>query len=89
MHTGAFCDIAWDEDGKQTGFISFPYSIDRSPYYQIKVPVCRIANGAGASLLLMAGNHGRVPAGDRRLTTDSSSQRGLASFLEVRDVCGI
>ena len=52
MHTGAYCDISWDADGKQVGFISFPYSIDRSPYYQIKVPVCRIRNGDGPSIVL-------------------------------------
>ncbi|MCB1489520.1 MAG: succinylglutamate desuccinylase/aspartoacylase family protein [Bauldia sp.] len=67
MHTGAFCDIAWDKDGKQTGFISFPYSIDRSPYYQIKVPVCRIANGEGPGLVLMAGNHGDEYEGELTL----------------------
>ena len=28
------------------------------PYYQIKTPVCRIRNGQGPRVLLMAGNHG-------------------------------
>lgn len=67
MHTGAFSDISWSEDGKQIGFFSFPYSIDRSPYYQIKMPVCRIRNGAGPSLVLMAGNHGDEYEGELTL----------------------
>jgi len=67
MHTGAFSDISWDQDGKQVGFFSFPYSIDRSPYYQIKMPVCRIKNGEGPSLVLMAGNHGDEYEGELTL----------------------
>lgn len=67
MHTGAYSDISWEKDGKQIGFFSFPYSIDRSPYYQIKVPVCRIRNGDGPSLLLMAGNHGDEYEGELTL----------------------
>jgi hypothetical protein len=67
MHTGAYSDISWTENGKQIGFFSFPYSIDRSPYYQIKVPVCRIRNGEGPSLLLMAGNHGDEYEGELTL----------------------
>lgn len=67
MHTGAYSDISWTDEGKQLGFFSFPYSIDRSPYYQIKVPVCRIRNGDGPSLLLMAGNHGDEYEGELTL----------------------
>ncbi len=67
MHTGAFSDISWTDSGKQLGFFSFPYSIDRSPYYQIKVPVCRIRNGEGPSLLLLAGNHGDEYEGELTL----------------------
>lgn len=58
MHTGVFPDIPFDQDGKFNGFISIPFSVDRSPYYQIKIPVCRIKNGSGKRVLLMAGNHG-------------------------------
>jgi predicted deacylase len=38
--------------------LGMPFSIDRSPYFQVKVPVAVIRNGAGPSVLLMAGNHG-------------------------------
>ena len=67
MHTGAYCDVNWTAEGKQLGHISFPYSIDRSPYYQIKLPICRIKNGEGPGLLLMAGNHGDEYEGELTL----------------------
>lgn len=91
MHTGAYCDIAWDQDGKQVGFVSFPYSIDRSPYYQIKMPVCRIANGDGPSLVLMAGNHGDEYEGEltllkvmRRL--EPEAMRGSVTILPATNL---
>jgi predicted deacylase len=58
MHTGFFSSVDFARDGKQSGTVNFPYSIDRSPYYQIRVPICRIRNGEGPSILLIAGNHG-------------------------------
>lgn len=58
MHTGIFHELDLDADGKTSGYLSIPFSIDRSPYFQVKVPVIRIRNGDGPSLLLMAGNHG-------------------------------
>ncbi len=68
MHTGVFVDIPFDKDGKYNGFISIPFSIDRSPYYQIKIPVCRIKNGTGKRLLLLAGNHGDEYEGELSLS---------------------
>lgn len=58
MHTGIFHDLNLDTDGKAFSHLSVPFSIDRSPYFQVKVPVIRVRNGEGPSLLLMAGNHG-------------------------------
>lgn len=58
MHTGLFHVLDLAADGKFLDFLSIPFSVDRSPYFQVKVPVCRIRNGTGARLLLMAGNHG-------------------------------
>lgn len=81
MHTGAFSDISWTAEGKQIGFFSFPYSIDRSPYYQIKVPVCRIKNGKGPSLVLMAGNHGDEYEGELTLLK-------AARVIEASDITG-
>ena len=81
MHTGANFDIDWAADGKFVSFISFPYSIDRSPYYQIKVPICRIRNGEGPSIVLMAGNHGDEYEGELTLLK-------LIRLIEAGDVRG-
>jgi predicted deacylase len=81
MHTGAYFDIDWAIDGKFVGFISFPYSIDRSPYYQIKVPICRIRNGEGVSIVLMAGNHGDEYEGELTLLK-------LIRLIEAGDIRG-
>ncbi|WEX10897.1 succinylglutamate desuccinylase/aspartoacylase family protein [Chelativorans sp. AA-79] len=58
MHTGILTDLDFEADGRSATFLSIPYSIDRSPYFQVKIPVFRFRNGAGPRLLLMAGNHG-------------------------------
>lgn len=58
MHTGLFHSIDFAADGRQDISLSIPYSIDRSPYFQVKVPLVRLKNGKGPRLLLMAGNHG-------------------------------
>ncbi|MBN8996635.1 MAG: succinylglutamate desuccinylase/aspartoacylase family protein [Rhizobiales bacterium] len=81
MHTGTYFDIDWTRDGKFVGFAGFPYSIDRSPYYQIKVPVCRIRNGEGASIVLMAGNHGDEYEGELTLLK-------LIRLVEAADIKG-
>ncbi|NDV86579.1 deacylase [Aurantimonas aggregata] len=58
MHSGLFHSLDFDADGRQQTFLSIPFSVDRSPYYQVKVPVVRFKRGAGPRVLLMAGNHG-------------------------------
>lgn len=67
MHTGLVHSIDFDANGRQDGYLSIPYSVDRSPYYQIKIPFVRIKSGAGPSLLLMAGNHGDEYEGELQL----------------------
>lgn len=67
MHTGVFHSIDFEAEGVQPGFLSVPYSVDRSPYYQIRVPYLRVRRGEGASLLLMAGNHGDEYEGELQL----------------------
>jgi len=51
-------EIDFDRDGKQHGFIRLPYSVYRSAYGWIPIPVACIKNGDGPRVLLMAGNHG-------------------------------
>ncbi len=67
MHTGVICDIDFDRDGRQFGFLGIPVSVDRSPYFQVKVPICRLKRGEGPSVLLMAGNHGDEYEGELAL----------------------
>ncbi|QIA25013.1 succinylglutamate desuccinylase/aspartoacylase family protein [Mesorhizobium sp. AA22] len=67
MHTGVTHTLDFDRDGKTSGHLSIPFSIDRSPYFQVKVPICLIRNGEGPSLLLMAGNHGDEYEGELSL----------------------
>jgi len=51
-------EIDFDRNGKQHGFLRLPYSVHRSAYGWIPIPIASIANGAGPRVLLMAGNHG-------------------------------
>jgi hypothetical protein len=51
-------EIDFDRNGKQHGFIRLPYSVHRSAYGWIPIPVASIKNGKGPRILLMAGNHG-------------------------------
>ncbi|WP_292197998.1 succinylglutamate desuccinylase/aspartoacylase family protein, partial [Mesorhizobium sp.] len=67
MHTGLVHTLGFDREGKTHGYLSIPFSVDRSPYFQVKVPICTIRNGKGPSLLLMAGNHGDEYEGELSL----------------------
>ncbi len=51
-------DIDYDKDGKQVGVLHLPYSVTRSGYGMIDIPIAVIRNGNGPSALIMAGNHG-------------------------------
>jgi predicted deacylase len=52
------CEVDFDQDGKQTGFLRLPHSVHRSAYGWIAIPIIVIRNGDGPSVLLTAGNHG-------------------------------
>ncbi|MGO7258894.1 deacylase, partial [Rhizobium brockwellii] len=45
MHSGLVNPIDFSREGRQAGHLAIPYSIDRSPYYQIRIPVLRLRNG--------------------------------------------
>lgn len=68
MHTGLFHELDFAANGKSVGFLSIPFSVDRSPYFQVKVPICRLRNGEGPRVLLMAGNHGDEYEGEIALS---------------------
>ncbi|WP_095198059.1 succinylglutamate desuccinylase/aspartoacylase family protein [Mesorhizobium carmichaelinearum] len=91
MHTGLAHTLDFDSDGKTSGHLSIPFSIDRSPYYQVKVPICLIRNGDGPSLLLMAGNHGDEYEGELSLARlmrrlDAKRIKGRITILPMANV---
>jgi predicted deacylase len=51
-------EIDFEKSGKQVGVLHMPYSVTRSGYGMIDIPIAVIGNGDGPSVLLMAGNHG-------------------------------
>lgn len=88
MHTGLVHTLDFDRDGKTSGHLSIPFSIDRSPYFQVKVPICLIRNSEGPSLLLMAGNHGDEYEGELSLAKlirrlDPGRIRGRVTILPM------
>ncbi|MER8387948.1 succinylglutamate desuccinylase/aspartoacylase family protein [Mesorhizobium sp. M1428] len=91
MHTGISHSLDFDRDGKTLSHLSIPFSIDRSPYFQIKVPICLIRNGQSPSLLLMAGNHGDEYEGELSLAKlvrrlDPARVRGRVTILPMANV---
>ena len=66
-------EIDYDRDGKQTGFLRLPYSVHRSAYGWIPVPIVMFKNGAGPTALMMSGNHGDEYEGQIALTKLSQS----------------
>lgn len=88
MHTGLFHTIDFDADGRVLDHLGVPFSVDRSPYFHVKVPVARVKNGDGPSVLLMAGNHGDEYEGEfalarlvRRL--DPARMKGTVTVLPM------
>src|ERR1700674_2392631 len=74
-------EIDFDKYGKQIGVLHLPYSVTRSGYGMIDIPIAVIRSGDGPSILLMAGNHG----------DEYEGQVSLARFihdLEVSDIRG-
>ena len=58
QNTRIFTDVDYEKDGKQVGWLYLPYSVTRSAYGNISIPIAVIRNGNGPTVLLMAGNHG-------------------------------
>ncbi len=88
MHSGLVHSLDFDRDGKTLTHLSIPFSIDRSPYFQVKIPICLIRNGEGPSVLLMAGNHGDEYEGELSLARlirklDPARIRGRVTILPM------
>ncbi|MFB3819732.1 MAG: succinylglutamate desuccinylase/aspartoacylase family protein [Candidatus Methylomirabilales bacterium] len=56
--TRIYTDVDYEKDGKQVGWLYLPYSVTRSAYGNIAIPIAVFKNGTGPGVLLMAGNHG-------------------------------
>ena len=75
------CEIDFDKDGKQNGFLRLPYSVHRSAYGWLPFPVICIKNGEGPTAYLQSGNHGDEYEGQIAFLK-------LARALEPADVRG-
>jgi predicted deacylase len=53
-----YTDIDLDAEGKAVGLLRVPHSVHRSAYGFIPIPIARIRNGEGPSVVLVGGNHG-------------------------------
>jgi predicted deacylase len=56
--TTIWTEVDFDADGKTMSYLHLPYSVTRSAYGTIAIPLTVIKNGKGPTALLMAGNHG-------------------------------
>ncbi len=84
--TGITTDIDLARPGKQTGRLHLPYSVTRSAYGVIPVPVAVIAGGEGPTVVLMAGNHGdeyegQIALGNLIRTMDAGEVSGRLIVL--------
>jgi predicted deacylase len=74
-------EIDFEKNGKQVGVLHLPYSVTRSGYGMIDIPIAVIKNGDGPSILMMAGNHGDEYEGQITLAR-------LIHDLDVSDISG-
>jgi predicted deacylase len=70
-----------DAEGKDTDYLRIPHSNDLSAYGWVPIPVVRIKNGRGPTILLCAGNHGDEYEGQVALLR-------LAREIEPQDING-
>ena len=75
MKTLIWTDIDYEKNGKQVGWLNLPHSVTRSAYGMIRIPICVVKNGAGPTILFMAGNHG----------DEYEGQIGLSRFIQEVD----
>ncbi|WP_144110223.1 succinylglutamate desuccinylase/aspartoacylase family protein [Paraburkholderia sp. BCC1886] len=51
-------EIDLDADGRHVGYLRLPYSVHRSAYGWIPIPIASVRNGEGPVVVVMGGNHG-------------------------------
>ncbi|MCT8970915.1 succinylglutamate desuccinylase/aspartoacylase family protein [Microbaculum marinisediminis] len=71
--------VDFEQDGKQTGYLTIPHSPHEDAWGATRLPVCVIRNGAGPTAILMAGNHG----------DEYEGQIALGELIRTLDPAGI
>ena len=74
-------DIDFEVDGKHSGYLRVPHSVDRSAYGWLPVPITVIQNGQGPTLVISAGVHGDEYEGQIAVSE-------LANDLSADQICG-
>ncbi|MHA7685727.1 succinylglutamate desuccinylase/aspartoacylase family protein [Cupriavidus sp. PET2-C1] len=74
-------DFDLAKPGKHAGYARLPYSVNRSAYGWLPIPVVSIRNGTGKTVLLLSGTHGDEYEGQVTLTQ-------LARQLQTEDIQG-
>lgn len=52
------CELDLAREGRQTGFLRYPYSTHESAYGWLPIPIVSLRNGSGPTILVVGGNHG-------------------------------
>lgn len=74
-------EVDFEAEGKQTGYLRVPHSVDRSAYGWLPVPITILRNGPGPTLIISAGVHGDEYEGQIAVAE-------LANDLAVDDIRG-
>lgn len=75
------CDIDFDRDGRQAGYLRAPSSRNTSGWGTVEIPIVAVKNGTGPTLLLTGGVHGDEYEGQIAVSR-------LAHTLRAADVQG-
>jgi predicted deacylase len=91
VRTKLWTAIDFERDGRQVGTLNLPHSVTRSAYGVIPIPLAVVRNGAGPTLLLMAGNHGdeyegQIVLGELIRGLDPGSIRGRVIVLPAANL---
>ena len=81
MSTTVSCSIDLESEGKSTGYLTIGDSTNHSGWATYMVPIIKYKNGAGPTVLVLAGNHGDQYEGQ-------FAARDLANNLDINEVTG-
>lgn len=81
MSTTVTCSIDLDAPGKSTGYLKIGDSTNHSGWATYMVPIIKLKNGVGPTVLVLAGNHGDEYEGQ-------FAARDLANNLDLNEVTG-